>query len=189
MGLVLGAASCPQAGGTLKFPPPVTPDTTLGAGDVILIDVFNEETLANKTFQVSSDGTIDYPLIDRVKVGGLKPEEVGQFIAMALMEGGFLLNPQISVIVSEYHSKRIHVLGEVKKPGTFSYNEDMTLVQAITLAGGFTALAKESRVSITRKIDGEEQVFVVDVKRILSNKAPNIPLQAGDIVFVPERIF
>lgn len=188
LGLVLAASSCPY-GGTLKYPPTVEPDTTLGPGDVIVVDVFNEETLANKPFQIASDGTIDYPLIDRVKVGGMKPEQVAELIGDQLIDGGFLLNPQVSVFVKEYHSKRIHVLGEVKKPGTFSYQEGLTVVQAVTMAGGFTPLAKDTRISITREIDGEDQVFVVDVKKIISNKAPNVPLQAGDIIYVPERVF
>ncbi len=188
LGPVLGASSCGQTA-SLKHPPPVVPDTTLGPGDVIIIDVFNEQTLAAKPFQVASDGTIDYPLVQRLKVGGLRPEEVATLVATQLMDGGFLINPQVSVLVKEYNSKRIHVLGEVKKPGTFPYEEGLTVVQAITLAGGFTPLAKETRISVTRKIDGTEQVFVVDVKKIISNKAPNVPLQAGDIIYVPERVF
>jgi polysaccharide export outer membrane protein len=186
--LMLGAASCPSSS-TLKSPPPIVPDTTLGPGDVIVIDVFNEEELENKVFQVASDGTIDYPLIDRLKVGGLKPEAVADLVTSRLVEGGFLLDPQVSVLVKEYHSKRIHVLGEVKKPGTFSYQEGMTVVQAVTLAGGFTPLAKERRVSVTREIEGKEEVFVVDVRKIISHQAPNVPLQAGDIIYVPERVF
>jgi polysaccharide export outer membrane protein len=65
----------------------------------------------------------------------------------------------------------------------------MSVVQAITLAGGFTPLAKETRVSVTRKVDEKEIVFVVDVKKMLNKKAVNVLLQAGDIVYVPERIF
>ena len=98
LGLVFGAASCPS-GGTLKYPPTVEPDTTLGPGDVIVVDVFNEDALANKPFQIASDGTIDYPLIDRVKVGGMKPEQVAELIGDQLIDGGFLLNPQVSVFV------------------------------------------------------------------------------------------
>jgi polysaccharide export outer membrane protein len=186
--LGLGAAACPPSS-TIKHPPPVVADMSLGPGDVIVIDVFNEQELEKKTFQVAQDGTIDYPLIDRIAVGGMNPEEVAELITLRLIEGGFLNNPQVSVLVEEYHSKRIHVLGEVKKPGTFSFQENMKLVQAITLAGGFTPIAKETRVSVTRRIDDKEVVFVVDVKKIVNNKATNIPLQAGDIVYVPERIF
>lgn len=186
--LGLGAAACPPSG-PVRHPPTVVADLSLGPGDVIVIDVFNEKELENKVRQVAQDGTIDYPLIERITVGGLNPEEVAALITLKLVEGGFLRNPQVSVLVEEYNSKRIHVLGEVKKPGTFSFQEDMKLVQAITLAGGFTAIAKETRVSVTRKIDDKEVVFVVDVKKIVNNKATNIPLQAGDIVYVPERIF
>ena len=184
----LAFAACPTTN-PVKHPPPVVADMSLGPADVIVIDVFNEKELEKKTFQVAQDGTIDYPLIERLTVGGLNPEEVSQLITLQLVEGGFLKNPQISVLVEEYHSKRIHVLGEVKKPGTFSYAEKMSVVQAITLAGGFTPLAKETRVSITRKSEDKEIVFVVDVKKMLNNKATNILLQAGDIVYIPERVF
>jgi len=187
LGLVL--TGCPAGNKPVKHPPPVVADMSLGPGDVVIIDVFNEEELKEKTFQVSQDGTIDYPLIERIEVGGLNPEAAAKLIAAKLVEGGFLKNPQVSVLVKEYHSKRVHVLGEVSKPGTFPYQEDMTVVQAITIAGGFTPLAKESRVSVTRKVDGKEIVFVVDVTKIITNKATNVMLQAGDIVYVPERIF
>jgi polysaccharide export outer membrane protein len=182
------AAGCPPSQ-VVKHPPAIVADMTLGPGDVIVIDVFNEETLKELTRQVSQDGTIDYPLIERLTVGGMNPEAVARLIAEKLVEGGFLKNPQVSVLVKEYLSKRIHVLGEVKKPGTFPYKDDLTVVQAITEAGGFTPLAKESRVSVTRKTDDGEIVFVVDVNKIISDKSPNVPLQAGDIVYVPERIF
>lgn len=181
-------SACPPAN-PVKHPPPVVADMSLGPGDVIVIDVFNEKELAEKTFQVAQDGTIDYPLIERLTVAGLNPEAVADVIALKLIDGGFLKNPQVSVLVEEYNSKRIHVLGEVKKPGTFSYEENMNLVQAITLAGGFTPLAKETRVSVTRKVDGKEIVFVVDVQKIVKNKSSNVPLQAGDIVYIPERVF
>lgn len=184
----LALPACPPSG-PVKHPPPVVVDMSLGPGDVIVIDVFNEEELEKKTRQVAQDGTIDYPLIERMTVAGLYPEEVADLVALKLIEGGFLKDPQVSVFVEEYNSKRIHVLGEVKKPGTFSYEEDMKLVQAITLAGGFTPLAKETRVSITRKVDGKEIVFVVDVQKIVKNKSTNVQLQPGDIVYVPERIF
>lgn len=184
----LALAGCPPSG-PVKHPPPVVVDMSLGPGDVIVIDVFNEKELEKKTRQVAQDGTIDYPLIERLTVAGLYPEEVADLVALKLIEGGFLKDPQVSVFVEEYNSKRIHVLGEVKKPGTFSYEEDMKLVQAITLAGGFTPLAKDTRVSVTRKVEGKEIVFVVDVQKIVKNKSTNVQLQPGDIVYVPERIF
>ncbi|MBW2261682.1 MAG: polysaccharide biosynthesis/export family protein [Deltaproteobacteria bacterium] len=184
----LAFAACPPSN-PVKHPPPVVPDMSLGPGDIIVVDVFNEKELEKKTFQVAQDGSIDYPLIERLVVEGLNPEAVAGLVALKLVDGGFLKNPQVSVLVEEYNSKRIHVLGEVKKPGTFSYEEDMSVVHAITLAGGFTPLAKESRVSITRKVEGKEIVFVVDMQKIVKNKSTNVPLQAGDIVYIPERIF
>ncbi len=186
----LGLAGCPGQGPINHPPPPVIQDMSLGPGDVIIIDVFNEPLLANKTFQVATDGTIDYPLIERITVAGMNPEAVATLITQMLVSGEFLKKPQVSVLVKEFHSKNIHVLGEVNKPGTFSFTDSMSIVEAITLAGGFTPLAKENKVSITRKAgDDKEIVFVVDMKLIISNKADNVQLQAGDIVYVPERIF
>ena len=75
------------------------------------------------------------------------------------------------------------------KPGTFTYQDRLTLVEAITLAGGLDKLADSGRVKITRLRDGREQHFVIALDRILDGRAPNLPLVAGDVVFVPESLF
>jgi len=183
-------AGCPQpgAGGGGKVPPAIVQDTTLGAGDVFEVRVFNEESLTG-TYQVASDGSVDYPLVGRIAVAGLRPQEVALLVAQKLKEGGYLKSPQVSVLVKEYKSKKFHVLGQVRNPGTFPFQENMTVVQAVTLAGGFSPIANEDKTTITRKIEGKEVIIRAEVGKISKGEAPNIELQAGDIVYVPERVF
>jgi len=173
---------------TIKAPDSLEQDTTLGPLDSFDVRVFNEESLSN-TYQIAPDGTIDYPLIGRIKVAEMKPQEIAAYIAEKLKEGKFLKNPQVSVLVKEYKSKKIHVLGQVKSPGTFPFQDKMTVVQSITLAGGFTPLANENKTTITRKIEGKEVIIRAEVAKISKGEAPDISLQAGDIIFVPERVF
>ncbi len=173
---------------TVRAPETIQQDTTLGPGDIFDVRVYNEEGLSN-TYQIAPDGTIDYPLIERITVAGLNPQEIASLIARKLVEGKFLKNPQVSVLVKEYKSKKIHVLGQVKNPGTFPFQENMNVVQAITLAGGFTPIANENKTTITRKIEGKEVIIRAPVGKISKGEAPNISLQAGDILYVPERVF
>lgn len=181
-------SSCWLNSKPIKAPQSVNQDTTLGPGDIFDIRVFNEESLSN-TYQVAPDGTIDYPLVGRIIVSGLNPQEVASLIAEKLVEGKYLKNPHVSVLIKEYKSKKIHVLGQVKNPGTFPFQENMNVVQAITLAGGFTPIANENKTTITRKIEGKEIIIRAEVGKISRGELPNISLQAGDIIYVPERVF
>lgn len=163
-------------------------DTTLGTGDVFDVRVFNEKELSS-TYRVASDGTIDFPLIGQISVVGLTPNEVRALIETRLKEGDFLKQPQVSILVKEYSSKKVSVFGQVNKPGTFPWQDGMGVVQAISLAGGFTPMAKTENTMVTRISNGEKQNFVLPVEEIGEGKRPDFILNPGDIVFVPERIF
>ncbi|MCP4196048.1 MAG: polysaccharide export protein [Proteobacteria bacterium] len=165
-----------------------TPDTTLGPDDLFDVRVYGEKDLSD-TFRVASDGTIDYPLLGTVQVDGLTPSEVVKVIETGLREGEFLRNPHVSILVEEYKSKKISVFGQVKKPGTFPYQDGMSVVEAISLAGGFTSMARKNDTTVIRTMDGEKKRFKVPVQEIGQGKAANFTLNTGDIVFVPERIF
>jgi polysaccharide export outer membrane protein len=101
---------------------------------------------------------------------------------------GFIRDPHVSVFVKEYNSKKVFVIGQVQRPGTFPFEERMNIVQAITQAGGFTPTAARDRTLVTRTIDGREVQIPVPVDRIATGEAVNFPLAPGDIVFVPEGI-
>ena len=158
----------------------------LGPGDVFDLRVFGQEELSG-THRVSPRGTILVPLIGSVSVVGLMPPEVAGLVAERLRDG-YLREPHVTVFVQEYNSKRFFVLGAVAKPGSFAYQENMTIVEAIAIAGGFKDLANPDGTVVTRVIDDVERRYVVPVESISRGETPNFVLHPGDIVFVPERI-
>jgi len=185
--LLLALAGCGQ--------PPVVPDAqkvliagelALGPGDLFDVRVFGEAELSN-TYRVSADGTIDYPLIGQIRVEGLEPHQAAAKIADLLREK-YLKHPQVSILVKDQPSKKITVIGQVAKPGTFSFAANMNVVEAITLAGGFTPYAAKNRTTITRVERGQKSSFEVPVADIGEGKARNVILRPGDIISVPERI-
>ena len=111
------------------------PAHTLGPGDVVEIKVYREPDLAG-IYRVSNDGVIDFPLIGDVKLLAQRPEQVEDDIRGRLA-AGFLVEPKVTVFVKERNSQKIHVLGQVNKPGSFNYETGMTVIQAVTNAGGF----------------------------------------------------
>ncbi|MEZ4287933.1 MAG: polysaccharide biosynthesis/export family protein [Polyangiales bacterium] len=163
-------------------------DTSLGPGDVFEIRVFGEEQLSN-SYRVNSDGTIQFPLIGMVEVAGLEPAQAANRIETELRERDLLLNPQVSILVSEYNSKRISVIGAVENPGTFPLTEGLTVVQAITLAGGFTNLANKNATVLTRRVGDETEKYTLAVGDMSRGRERDIPVGAGDIIYVPERAF
>jgi polysaccharide export outer membrane protein len=164
------------------------PDTTLGPEDVFDVRVFGEKELSS-TYRVASDGTIDFPLIGTVSVTGKTPTEVADLIEEKLIEGEFIKKHQVSILVTEYNSKKISVFGQVKEPGTFPYQDGMSVVEAIAKAGGFTSMAKANDTIVIRVVEGEKKRFKVPVEAIGEGREPNFVLRAGDILFVPERVF
>lgn len=176
-----------------QTPPPVVPSVplardVLGPGDVVQIRVFREEDLKG-SYRVGENGTIEFPLIGTVQLVGRKPDAVGQEIRDRLADG-FLVDPQVAVFVAERKSQKVHVLGQVNRAGSFAYEPGMSVVQAITNAGGFTKLASTNSVTVTRVgVDGAKRTFKVPVGDIGSGRAVNFELNPGDIVFVPEALF
>ena len=165
--------------------PPQSVDA-LGEGDLLEIRVFQEVDLTG-TWRVAGDGTIDFPLCGRVELKGKSTSQASDLLATCLARA--VRQPQVTVLVREYNSKKIYVLGEVNKPGTFPFADNMNVVQAITLAGGFGKMAARNQVNVTRVIDGQEKRIRVPVEDIGQGRERNFQLQPGDIVFVPESFF
>lgn len=195
--LVLVALACVQPRGSsvataqsselpAPAPSPAT-SSTLGAGDLLEVRVFEEADLSGP-YRVSAGGTIDFPLCGKVKVEGLNGSSAADVLTKCLGEK-YLKRPQVSVLVREYNSKKVFVFGEVQKPGTFPYEDEMSIIQAITVAGGFSKLASKNDVAVTRIIDGKETRIRVRVADIGTGREKNLKLLPGDIVFVPESLF
>lgn len=186
------AAFCVACGGGAIVTPQVpgggSPDTTLGVGDSFDVRVYGEEELSGK-YQVAGDGMIDFPFIGRVEVEAREPTVVASTIQARLKEGGFLTNPQVSVLVTDYSSKHVSVMGAVAKPGVFPLANGLTIVHAVSLAGGLTPIASGNDVIVSRRTQGQIQRFRIAVSDVTEGRAEDFPLQAGDIIFVPQRIF
>lgn len=156
----------------------------LGPGDVFEVTVYGEESLS-RTLRVSPEGDVHFPFINRIHVAGLTTVEIEDLIRTRLQDG-FIREPSVTVFVKEYNSKKIFVLGEVARAGTFAYSAGMTIVEAISLAGGFKESANTDNVVVTRRAaDGTEQRIAIPVEQVTRGLAANLTLQPGDIVFVP----
>lgn len=187
--VALGSSACSKRGVQVtEVPPPATNDTTLGPGDVFSVRVYGEDAMTG-SHQIAPDGTINFPLLGAVQVNGLEPTEVAREIQSELVERDLLRAPHVSVYVEEYASKRVSVVGAVANPGAFALAPGMTVVQAISMAGGFSSLADRDATVVTRRV-GEELIrYRVPVERVTKGQAADIEVAAGDIIFVPERMF
>ncbi|OGR98174.1 MAG: hypothetical protein A2016_00430 [Elusimicrobia bacterium GWF2_62_30] len=154
------------------------------------ITVF-KETDMNRTVRVSGNGTLTFPLAGNIKLAELTVPEAEALLAAKLSE--FLVNPQVTAFIKEYGNKQIYVLGEVKKPGaiTLPAERRLTVLEAITLAGGFTELAAPDRTKVLRNANGQNQNLQVEISRITKqgDKSADIFLEPNDTVFVPQSFF
>jgi len=169
------------------LPPPIS-NTTIGAGDVFELRIVREDNLPT-TFTVAPDGTVDLPYIRRVKVGGLEPQKIAEVVRNELIAQDILTDPIVSVSVKEYNSKRVEVLGEVQRSGSLKFEPGMTLLRAISLAGGFNQIANREKVMLRRQSNGKTRAVVISVQDIMDNAIADVPLQAGDSINVPQRVF
>jgi protein involved in polysaccharide export with SLBB domain len=182
-----GSAGSSMRADELPTSPAVSTSNTLGPGDLIEVRVFEEADLSGP-YRVATGGTIDFPLCGKVAVQGLNTSSTADLLTRCLGEK-YLRHPQVTVLLREYNSKKIFVFGEVQKPGTFPYEEDMSIIQAITMAGGFTKIASKNDIAVTRAVEGRETKIRVPVADIGTGREKNFRLQPGDIVFVPESMF
>jgi polysaccharide export outer membrane protein len=189
LALLLLAAACSGARPPTPDLPPVERNTTLGPGDLLQIEVVGEKELP-KDYQVFSDGTIEFPYLDKVTVGGLEPQQVVEAIKARLKEQKILVDPKVTLVVKAYASKQLSVIGQVQKPGQVAWSEGVTLLKAISQVGGFTQLANSNQVVLIRKTkDGKMVRVLVSVDAIMENAQPDVPLQAGDTIKVEQRAF
>ena len=166
------------------------PGYRLSCNDLIHIKVFQEEELETVA-RVGRDGSIPFPLLGTVSVGGKTLPETTAAVTLALKE--YLVRPQVAVRVVEYTKRKFTVLGQVNRPGTFDLPDDapLSLLEGIGLAGGYTRLANSSRVTVKRSVPGmPEQVFKLDARQMARGKnTPGFQLQPGDTVMVEESLF
>ena len=159
-------------------------DYLIGPGDVLSIDVWKEPEMS-KQVSVRLDGEVSLPLINDVEAAGFTCTELRKQLEEKYKD--FVDVPEVSVTVIESRSKRIYMLGKVARPGEYPLQKDMTIVQAISLAGGLAEWADSSDVKLIRKIKGTEKTFRVDYDAIVSGEdlSQNVQLEPDDTIFVP----
>jgi protein involved in polysaccharide export with SLBB domain len=154
--------------------------------DVLEISVFQEEDMSTQQ-RVSKDGTITFPFLGRVKIGGMTVDQVSSHLTQ-LLKKEYLVNPQVSVSILTYAPRRFSVLGQVQNPGSFEIpgEEVMTLPAAIAMAGGDTRIGDIKRVRITRVQAGKTVTMKVNAK---DPKNRDFEVFQGDVITVPESLF
>jgi polysaccharide export outer membrane protein len=167
---------------------PPQESTTMSPGDVFNMEIVGEKDLPEE-YQIASDGTVSLPYVHRLYVAGLEPQQAAALIRERLVAGQILRDPTVIVTIKEFSTKRVTVLGQVSKPGSFPLTPGLSLIQAISLAGGFNSIANKDRVNLTRKSKKGTQTVVLSVDAITDGRSPDVPLQAGDQIYVHERIF
>jgi len=167
---------------------PPTERYVLGPGDTFTLEIVGEKDLPHE-YQVASDGTVDFPYVHTLKVADLEAQQVARLVREHLISEKVLSDPSVVVQVKEYASRHVTVLGQVARPGSYPLVPGMSMIQAISQAGGLTAVASGTHVSLTRKGSKGQQTVDVDVVAISEGKSPDVPLQAGDQIYVRERIF
>jgi len=175
-------------------PPPPPPESIFGRGtssyrigrqDLLEIDVFGVDEL-KQTVRVSDDGSITLPLLGRLAVAGLTKAELEGLIAR-LLEERYIRNPQVTVFVKEYESRKVAVSGAVKKPDTYEMLGEKTLLEMISIAGGLDRDLGKEIVIFRQDEQGTTRRISVDLERLVYDADPslNLPVRPGDIIYVP----
>ena len=160
----------------------------VGPDDMFDINVMGEKDLPHE-FQVQPDGSIDFPYIGRVQVSGLEPQEVVDLLRKKLEDAKILKDPQITLIVKQYNSLKVNVIGQVAHQDNVPWTPGMTLLLAVTHSGGFTPMADSGHVILIRHVSKDKAVkAIVSVDAIMHNSLPDVPLQPGDTVIVEQRV-
>jgi len=146
-------------------------------GDRVSIVVYREPDLSVSDVRVKADGTIAYPLLGDLKVAGLTSQELHDLVTSELLDG-FLKKPSITVSIDGY--RLYFIKGEVSRPGGYSFVDGLTVAKAVALAGGYTARASESSISLVRESRPNQP---------LESIGANTAILPGDIVTVGESFF
>jgi len=183
-----GALSQKTDATTSKANNPVSTATdaeyVIGPQDVVRIDVWKEPEVS-RTIPVRPDGKVSLPLLNDIQASGLTALQLGKAIREGLTK--YMTNPEVTVTVAEINSRRIYITGEVARAGAFPLLPNMTVLQALSSAGGFTLFAKRTSIYVLRNEGGKQVKHPFNYKEVVKgkNQDENILLQPGDVIVVP----
>jgi polysaccharide biosynthesis/export protein len=163
----------------------VPDDYQIGAGDTLQVSVWKEPDVTVPSVVVRPDGRITVPLIKEVQVAGLTPREAEKIITEGLTK--FIADANVTVVVAAINSKKIYVIGAVRKEGTLPYTYGMSVLQALSEAGGLTDYARRRKIYVLRSESGREYRLDFNYEEAVKGERmdQNITLLAGDTVVIP----
>jgi polysaccharide biosynthesis/export protein len=178
-----GVATVKAADSTIK-PATTDPNYIIGPEDELYVNVWHEGDLS-RSVPVRPDGKISLPLLNDVQATGLTPMQLGAEITTRLKK--FISDPQVTIIVSKVNSQRIYIVGEVGRAGAYPLVPNMTVLEALSSAGGCSPFAKQTKIYILRIENGQEVRRPFNFKEVLSGQKmeQNIQLKPGDTIVVP----
>jgi polysaccharide export outer membrane protein len=185
-----GQQPTPEGAPVSKPAPLVDGSYQLSTQEVIKVTVFQEDDLT-ATARIAEDGTVQLPLIGSVTVGGRTIRQAAATIEAALRQD-YLVNPQVSVTIVEFAKRRFAILGQVQRPGTYEIpaTENLDVIQAVGLAGGYTRSANPSKIIVKRVTAGSERVFRLNGKDLArSGSERAFRVMPGDTITVEESFF
>lgn len=163
--------------------------------DLVAFSVYGEKEMSAQ-LRISGTGMINVPLLGDIHVVGLDLASAERKIEKTFIEQHIFIRPQITLQVAEYSKKEISILGQIGRQGKIELpveSVEMSIVNAISLAGGLSRIAKGDSVRVTRRNleTGEEEVFIVNVERMIEGRSKEEAFSVfpGDVIFVPERLF
>jgi polysaccharide export outer membrane protein len=181
---VAADAPSPQAADN---PAAKAPLLQLGPGDSVSIQVYGQPDLST-TVYVADDGTVSIPLAGNVPVAGMSPAQASGRIEAALKSANILVDPHVSITVTQSRSQRVSVLGQVGSPGRYAIESNTSILDLLAQAGGITATGSDILYILRQDKTGKEVRYPVDLKGLAkgSSAVPTVTLQGGDSVFVPK---
>lgn len=171
--------------GLSETPPIPDGGYIIGPGDLLQIKVFNVETLTGE-YPVRYDGTVMFPYVGNIEAAGVPLGEFNENLTEKLAT--YYYDPQVVVNISEFSSCEVYVLGEVVKPGIYTFDGRATILEVVAQAGGFDRTAARASTMLVRVIGDTPMVTRIDMEKVVDEGAVtlNVPVQRGDIIVVPK---
>ncbi len=173
--------------------PPITSaanDYVLSTSDTLEMSIFREPDLTTRS-RIASDGTVQLPLIGDVKVAGMTVRVARELIRKRY-DADYLVDPQIYLNVIDYAQRKFTVMGQVSRPGTYDFpgGSNLSLLQAVGMAGGFTRTADRSKVIVRRSVKGAaDETIKLNAKKMASEGKGSFEVAPGDVITVAESWF
>jgi polysaccharide export outer membrane protein len=185
--LVAQSTRPPQSTNTTPSKPDASPtlprDYVIGVEDVLNVVFWKDKELSAEV-RVRPDGKISLPMLNDLPAAGMTPEQLAGAVQQAASK--FVRDPGATVIVKEIRSRKVYVIGEVSKPGTFQLASEMNVIQIIAEAGGFLESANKGNVIVVRNENGKERRYKVNYNDVVRGKnvGQNIRLLPGDTILI-----